>query len=174
MRARLTRAAIVFLALLVLTPAEAGTGSTTRDCGGGHTLTMSPTLLWPPNHKLNTVTITYREADPESTHELTVQVTNVTVLDSLKGDGNTTYDFAYPQQPGTGTGSVSVPLLLRAERAGTGDGRIYQISYTAVARTTPEAAPHNDCSGNENPASKGVLTVIVPHDCRQGSCRSVS
>lgn len=157
-----------------LAPAGAGSGSLTIDCGGGHSLSISPIILWPPNHKLDTVTIVYREADPESTHELTLQVTNVTVLDSLKGDGNTTYDFAYPQQPTTGTGSVSVPLLLRAERAGQGDGRVYEISYTAVSRTSPNGSIDNDCSGSPDPSSKGVLRVIVPHDCRQGGCRAAS
>lgn len=167
MKSRMRWAALVVIAAQAVVPAGAGTGTTTRDCGDGHTLTLSPTILWPPNHKLNTVTITYFEADAESTHEMTVQVTGVTVLDSPKGDGNTTYDFAYPQQPTTGTGSVSVPLLLRAERAGKGDGRIYQIAYTAESRIG--SSVHNDC-GSE---SQGVLTVIVPHDCRDGACRGV-
>jgi hypothetical protein len=106
----------------------------------------SPSTLWPPDHKFRTVTIegiTDPDGDP-----LTVTIAGVFQDEPVngKGDGNTAPDAARGQG-----GSV----LLRAERAGGGDGRVYQILFTA---TDPQGA---SCSF--------VVKVGVPHD--QGAGR---
>jgi hypothetical protein len=64
------------------------------------------------------------------------------------GDGNTTGDIA-----GADLGTAGTEVDLRAERNGTGPGRVYQLTYRAV-----------DASGNSTPA---FAVVTVPHD--QGS-----
>ena len=51
---------------------------------------------------------------------------------------------------GADTGTEDYEFLLRAERDGGGDGRVYTITYTAT-----------DSSGNSAAAS---ATVTVPHD----------
>jgi len=64
------------------------------------------------------------------------------------GDGNTTADITAAD-----LGTADTEVDLRAERNGTGTGRVYQMTYRAV-----------DASGNSTPA---FAVVTVPHD--QGS-----
>ena len=103
--------------------------------------------LWPPNHKymdIQIMGVTDPDGDP-----VTITITGITQdepIDAIgKGDGNTT-----PDGMGVGTDTASV----RAEREGTGNGRVYAISFTA---TDPVGA---ECSG--------TVTVCVPHDQRPG------
>lgn len=156
------------------------TGSDSKDCGdggGGHTLAWSPTKIWPPNHKYETVTITYSDDDPD--HELTLTITGVShdeVLTDgteLNGTGSTPVvtDGEITDDGGTGTGSVSGTVRVRAERSGqkdpvTGvhDGRSYTITYEATSENE-DGDEDNDCSGS--------VTVSVPHDCRNGACKDL-
>ena len=82
----------------------------------------SPTILWPPNHAMVPVTIT-GVSDPDN-DRLTLTIDSVLQDEPVNstGDGDTAPDAAI--QPG---GKV----LLRSERAGSGDGRIYFISFSA-------------------------------------------
>ncbi|HEX6676304.1 MAG TPA: vWA domain-containing protein [Actinomycetes bacterium] len=105
-------------------------------------LAVDKTSLWPPNHKFVTVTVsgaTDPDADP-----LTTKVTGVTQDEPLNGlgDGDTSPDAAtvagHPNQ-----------VQLRAERSGTGDGRVYKVAVTV-------SDGHLTCSR--------TLTVGVPHD----------
>lgn len=109
------------------------------DCS---TAEPSQSLLWPPNHKFVPITIdgiTDFEGD-----SITVNITGITQDEELnakgKGDGNTSPD-------GTGVGTDTAEV--RAERAGTGDGRVYEISFTA---------------DDGNGSCTGSVTVGVPHD----------
>ncbi len=99
----------------------------------------SLTALWPPNHKMVEVTIG-GVTDP-NTDPVTITVTSVTQDEPVNGlgDGDTSPDAVVQ------TGS----LLLRAERSGTGNGRVYVVHFTA-----------NDGEG----ACNGTVTVGVPHD----------
>jgi hypothetical protein len=47
-------------------------------------------------------------------------------------------------------------VLLRAERSGTGNGRVYRVRFTA-----------DDSHGG---SCTGAVTVCVPHDRRPGTC----
>lgn len=103
----------------------------------------SQALLWPPNHKFVPITIdgiTDFEGD-----SITVNITGITQDEELnakgKGDGNTSPD-------GTGVGTDTAEV--RAERAGTGDGRVYEISFTA-----------DDGNGG---SCTGSVEVGVPHN----------
>ena len=78
-------------------------------------------------------------ADPTTT--TTITITGVTQDESTngQGDGDTPID-AVINADGT--------VLLRAERSGTGDGRVYHVSFTA-----------SDMEGS----ASGVVKVSVPH-----------
>ncbi len=102
--------------------------------------------LWPPNHKLvdgQIAGVTDPDGDP-----ITLAVTGIQQDEPVNGgaDGNTAPDATI----GAG-GSFSV----RAERAGTGDGRVYAIAFQAT-----------DGLGGECTAT---LLVGVPHDQGNGS-----
>lgn len=108
-------------------------------------LTMSPDHLWPPNHKMKTVqaVLGIQDCDPFTTVELVSVTSNEP--DNGLGDGDTVGDIA-----GATLGTDDRSVQVRAERSGTGTGRV----YTFVYRVT-------DGSGNATEAS---ATVTVPHD----------
>ncbi len=111
-------------------------------------VSMSPDTLWPPNHKLTpaTANITAADAcDVSPAVSLLSAVSNEP--DNAVGDGNTVNDI---QAADIGTDDRD--LLLRAERQGSGNGRIYTITYQA-----------EDASGN---SGQQDATVTVPHDRR--------
>jgi hypothetical protein len=104
-------------------------------------VTVTPAVLWPPNHRMVDVEVDYTvedDTDPVSSLTSTLSVTSNEPPNG-RGDGNTSRDW-----------EVVNPHLvrLRAERAGTGNGRVYTITVTCT-----------DTAGNS--ASKDV-TVLVP------------
>jgi hypothetical protein len=105
---------------------------------------VSPTELWPPNHKMVPVSVEVtRTTDScDSSSALTCSVVGVSSNEPLNGidDGNT--DVAYEI-----TGPLNVDL--RAERSGSGNGRIYTITTECV-----------DAFGN---TGIGTTEVNVPH-----------
>jgi uncharacterized repeat protein (TIGR01451 family) len=104
-------------------------------------LTAGP-QLWPPNHKLHVVTVS-GATDPDG-NPLTTTITGVTQDEPLNGlgDGDTSPD-AFP-------GPASDQALIRAERSGTGDGRVYVLHVSV-----------SDGLGGE---CTGTAAVSVPHD----------
>jgi uncharacterized repeat protein (TIGR01451 family) len=105
----------------------------------------APIELWPPNHKFVTVAIA-GVTDPDG-DLLTTNIVGISQDEPLRGrgDGNTC-----PDGKGVGTSSVSV----RAERSGTGDGRVYHVVFTA-----------SDGKGGQ---CTGSVRICVPHDQRPG------
>ena len=106
------------------------------------TLSVTPDILWPPNHKMIPIAVTVSatdDYDPNPT--LVLALISVNESDDTVGDGNTVNDTKVDED---GT------IYLRAERSGTGGSRIYTITYEAT-----------DASGNSASAS---ATVTVPHD----------
>lgn len=82
----------------------------------------SPSSLWPPNHKykkIEVLGVTDQDGDP-----ITITINSIFQDEPVNGtgDGNTS-----PDGKGIGTSSAEV----RAERAGTGNGRFYHIGFTA-------------------------------------------
>jgi hypothetical protein len=96
-------------------------------------------LLWPPNHGMVKVAIV-GVVDPNNND--TIQITGVTQDEPTNGseDGDTPVD-AVINSDGT--------VLLRAERVGDGNGRVYHIHFTA-----------SDFEGS----ASGVVDVNVPQN----------
>lgn len=97
--------------------------------------------LWPPNHRMRQVRVegvTDPEGDP-----VTITVMGIYQDEPLngKGDGNTC-----PDAGGVGGDRV----LLRSERTGLRDGRVYHIFFDAT-----------DTAGGR---CSGAVSVCVPHD----------
>jgi len=118
------------------------------DACGGPDITgasASPNSLWPPNHKMVPVTIGYKvsdNCDPAPSCSLSVS--------SNEGEGG-----------GSGHTSPDWTVLdthhvdLRAERAGTGDGRVYTVTIS--------------CQDKSGLSSTASTTVTVVHDQGKGS-----
>lgn len=120
--------------------------------------TVSGGLVWPPNHQL-------------VPWETAVLVTDVTsgdggfVLtgtgssepdDARRGDGHTNDDLV-----GFVVGTPDTSGFIRAERSGSGDGRVYSLFYEG-----------RDQAGNVG--SCAVVTAEVPHDQRKDKNARVS
>ncbi len=114
----------------VVAPAIASVGAT-------------PNVLWPPNHKMVPVTIAVSASDACS--NVTSNIVGVTSDEPVdgRGDGHTSPDWIV-------TGPLT--LLVRSERSGTGDGRVYTVTINAA-----------DVSGN---VATAATTILVPHDQR--------
>jgi PKD domain len=102
-----------------------------------------PTLaiLWPPNHQMVSVGIT-GVSDPDN--NATITITGVTQDEPTNGlgDGDTAIDAVI----GGGT------VLLRSERSGESDGRVYRVYFTA-----------SDLEGS----TSGVVKVSVPQSVKR-------
>jgi len=109
-------------------------------------VSLSPHVIWPANHKMVNITALIQVSDTcdESPNVELVSIIN-NEADNGTGDGNTSDDIQ-----GASYGTDDRTFSLRAERAGSGRGRIYTITYRAT-----------DASGNEADAS---AEVTVPHD----------
>jgi len=111
------------------------------DCSGA---VASQAEIWPPNHKFVDITVegvTDPDGDP-----VTITITSITQDEPVNGsgDGNTCPDALI----------ATSTAMVRRERAGTGDGRVYHVSFTA-----------SDGMGGE---CSGTVNVCVPHDQRPG------
>lgn len=107
-----------------------------------------PRVLWPPNHSMHEVTVAIRSRDRcRGADGLGVELLSVESdePDNGIGDGNTTRDIQ-----GAELGEDDRHVLLRAERAGPGDGRVYTLRYRIT-----------DAAGNETDVE---ARVHVPHD----------
>jgi uncharacterized repeat protein (TIGR01451 family) len=102
------------------------------------TVTATPRVLWPPNHRLVLVTLS-GATDPDG-DPVTLTITSVTQDEPV----------ANPFAPDAMLGSSSNTVWLRSERDGSGDGRVYRIAFTA--------------SDGRGGTCTGMVTVGVPHD----------
>lgn len=107
---------------------------------------LDKTMLWPPNHKFVTVCAQVTVSD-NSTAQPAWELVSITSNEDADGhgDGHTQPDY---RDAAFGTADRCVDL--RAERAGNGDGRIYDLVYSV-----------RDAAGN---TATAVAHVRVPHD----------
>ena len=116
------------------------------------TLSVTPEMLWPPNHKMVPIEVSLSVTDDFDPNPV-VTLFSITMNE---GEETNTYEPDYDQTQGDGytlndilvddEGNIS----LRSERSGKGDGRIYTITYEATdesGNTTLESAivkvPHS-------------------------------
>jgi hypothetical protein len=136
-------------------------------CNDG-VVTWSPTTLWPPNHKMQTITISYTDADHDGDNTsvmigaITDDQASADGSDELQGSGQPT-DKQGLDWAGTGNHASSsdpdaatTTAEVRAERSGTDKtGRTYTIKVTCMD------------SGGMPPEMESQtvdVTVTVPHD----------
>lgn len=154
---------VVALSVAGIALARGGGGQGTTTCGNG-TVTWSPAVVWPPNHKLVPITISWTE-NKEST-DVTGDSDNTLSADSVtsvgvddKGAGQPSKKQG-PDYSGVPTTSspvadgqpATVTVYVRAERSGTDKaGRTYTINLTCH-------------SGDDPMDGKAMAVVTVPHD----------
>lgn len=114
-------------------------------------LTVSPQILWPPNHKMILIDINAAAMDSCDPNPGVA----LTLVESSEGDDTDTFDPAFDVtviegRKGGDIQFIDGQLYLRAERSGNSDGRTYTITYTAT-----------DADGNYVTAT---ATVDVPHN----------
>ena len=111
-------------------------------------LTLEPSVLWPPNHRMVPVSVTWQVAD---ICDLVPEV-ELMSASSSESDGPEGGDTAWQTEDieGVSIGSPVTEIRLRAERTGKGNGRTYELLYRAI-----------DSSGNSALAT-GI--ALVPHD----------
>jgi len=107
--------------------------------------TAEPTegFLWPPNHKFAPVGIV-GVSDPDD-DEVTITVTGVTQDEPVNGLGVGNFGPDAVLQAGE--------ALLRRERSGLGNGRVYSVGFVA--------------DDGKGASCTGVVSVCVPHDRRR-------
>jgi hypothetical protein len=168
--------AVIALAALVGGSAQAAPGGRTggtgpaTDCKDsddnvvGVVTSYSPTYLWPPNHKMTTVTINYVDSDNDG-DGISITISNVKHnqaaddgSDEINGSGNPSEGLDYSingNSTASGTDGDNNPDLtisgaIRSERSGrVKAGRTYTITVTCT---------DDDQVGSAN------LCVFVPHD----------
>jgi len=153
---------------MALPAARADFGTSSVACGEG-TVTYSPSNLWPPNHKMRTVTLKFEEAGTgeDNGNFIGLQVNSITYDEQGHEKGATARhspDFTGVGNNDMGTDTVdgsdpaTVTVQLRSERMGTDrDGRTYTINVTCIDFGEPNVTdPYNSASAD--------LTVLVPHN----------
>lgn len=132
--------------------------SASQDCDGDTVTYDGPLKMWPPNHKMQDVSVTATDDDGSGTVTITV---TPSVTDVAGGDGGPNHDPDYtPEKPtGTGDGSATADFQLRSERSGKGTGRTYTIDWVATF-------DDHECTSKQ--AGNSPFTVTVPHDMRGG------
>ena len=151
-------------------PSEAGgnkypDAADSRNCGDDHTVAYAgPLKLWPPNHKLVDASITATDADGDPMNGVTLEITPA-VTDEVGGDGGPNHDpdVVFPStNAAMGEDSATVPVQLRAERSGKGEGRTYTLDW--VATFDDGTDPCSSMDDGQSP-----FTVYVPHDMSGGA-----
>ena len=107
-----------------------------------NTPTTTTPYIWPPNHKMVSIGAAMSATDVDG-DTVTVTVSSIFQDEPTNGlgDGDTSPD------------ATLSPAQVRAERSGTGDGRVYVVTMTA--------------SDGNNGTCSGTVQVIVPHSMKK-------
>ncbi|KFA91191.1 hypothetical protein [Archangium violaceum] len=112
-----------------------------------------PELLWPPNHKFHTVTLSGKD-DYGKPFRVTIKKVRQDEPVNGPGDGNTAPDAKW-------VGDYRDRVQVRAERSGQEDGRVYCITFTAkdskgkTCTSTVEVGVPHDMGGHSKPVNSG-------------------
>lgn len=114
-------------------------------------VSASPSSLWPPNHKLTRINVTVSVSDDTDPNPA-VKLVSITCDDDGKINlkPHPKLKACDPGDVNAAFGTDDRDLALRAERLGSGPGRVYEITYSA-----------EDAAGNKAVAT---TTVTVTHD----------
>ena len=107
-------------------------------------VTSSPNVLWPPNHKMVPVSVSVSSSDNCGVPVCIINSVSSNEPENGLGDGDTAPDSEITRD---------LKVNLRAERSGTGSGRVYTITVMCA-----------DVFGN---SSTSNTTVTVPKDQRK-------
>lgn len=99
--------------------------------------TATPSVLWPPNHKMRLVTLSYSATGCGSANCSITSVTSNEPVNGL-GDGDAAPDWQIVD---------AKHVNLRAERSGLGTGRVYTITVTCT-------------DGGSNTATKQIVVTV--------------
>jgi hypothetical protein len=104
-------------------------------------VSADPSAIWPPDHNMVEVTINYDASDDFTSPDAIVSSLEVSSNEPVNttGDGNTEPDIEIID---------AHHVRLRAERSGTGNGRVYTITIT--------------CKDSAQNVSKTTTVVVVP------------
>ena len=139
--------------------------ATERACGDNDVVRLDgPLKLWPPNHKFVPEPVTADGSD--NTEGVSIMLTPSYDEVAAQGDGGSQHDPDWnpsaDQVKINGTGTATAQLELRAERAGTGNGRVYTINWTATFDNGSKTCTSKD-------AGQSPFEVEVPHDMGGGA-----
>lgn len=163
-------AAASAMALAAVAPTLAATknSGTASNIACGNTdiiLSYSPTTLWPPNHKMQTILITASDSDADGGamgETFSAMISNITENQSEvpgMGCGNVSTQgpdsmIVNPGGMSTDPGTVSAQVQVRSERCAAEGTRTYDIQVTCMENSATEMMQ----SGTAD------LIVTVPHD----------
>jgi hypothetical protein len=184
MRRFLTFSATVLMALGLIGGVSAGPGfnnkfsdTTTKvDCNDsdgnkvGDIVYGGPEYMWPPNHKLQAITITATAVDPDDTVTLDTEGTHNEFNEDgteFNGAGNTEGDV---QPPAAAGGPQAHKVVnsheLRSERSGQGDGRVYTLEWQATFTDNDGDDGYGEavCASMGFDGNEDAFQITVPHD----------
>jgi hypothetical protein len=165
-------AGVAAIAIIAVAPAAFAKGKPTgppnqfsTSCGDG-TVLVTPETLWPPNHKLVTIGISYVETAADAAGADTISLTINSITDNELGQdpgtvgtpdgcGPSEADWAFSSTPVTNTDPnvAATTVQVRAERCGNDKaqgGRTYTINLT--------------CAGSDLSTATIDVPVVVPHN----------
>jgi hypothetical protein len=129
-------------------------------CGDG-TILVTPETLWPPNHKLKTIGISYVETTSDA-DTISLTINSITDNEIAKdpgtagtpdGCGPDEADWVFDSTPVTNTdpNAAATTVQVRAERCGNDKaGRSYDINLT--------------CNNTDGSTDTIDVPVVVPHN----------
>jgi len=156
-------AAIIVLAAAPAAFAKHKSGPPTNQfsvgCGDG-TVLVTPETLWPPNHKLQTIGITYVETTSDA-DQISLTINSITddqisadpgTVGTHDGCGPAAADWMFDTTPVTNTdpNAAATTVQVRAERCGRLGDRHYDINLT--------------CTNADGSPTTIDVPVVVPHN----------